>query len=81
MTNKKYKENLRSYILIITLKNPACPQIDINSFVTNLDCSLHRAAGSLEWLLHEHIIHHICRHTFLPAHRTADHVYWNQAGA
>ena len=43
--------------------------------VTNLDCPLHCAAGSLNRVLHEHVLHHIYLHTLLPAHRTADHIH------
>lgn len=52
-----------------------CPHMVMHS-VTNLDCPLHCAAGSLNRVLHKDVFHHIHLHTLLPAHRTADHIHW-----
>lgn len=45
---------------------------------SNLSRPFHCAAGSLKWVLHKDIFHHIYLHTLLPAHRAADHIHWDE---
>lgn len=67
------------YIIIVSRsKNKVTVLPPHGALRSNLSWSFHCAAGSFDWVHHKNIFHHIHLHTFLSAHRTADHIHYDK---